>query len=77
MLVAVLFAMFFTTPLPFFFFSRGQGLKELMILGLISFVLFVLKDQALYDQTDDVLTNTFDVRGNVGAMPQQGDAFGP
>lgn len=33
-----------------------------MILGLISFVLFLLKDQKTYDQSDDVLTNTFDVR---------------
>ncbi|CAN0214597.1 unnamed protein product [Ectocarpus sp. 6 AP-2014] len=37
-----------------------KAIKELMILGLISFVLFILKDQAIYDQSDDILTNTFD-----------------
>ena len=54
----------FLFSLFFFFAFWCQGLKELMILGLISFVLFILKDQALYDQSDEVLTNTFDVRGD-------------
>ncbi|CAM9222132.1 unnamed protein product [Pylaiella littoralis] len=36
-----------------------KAIKELMILGLISFVLFILKDQAVFDQSDYVLTNTF------------------
>ena len=38
-----------------------KALKELMILGTISFVLFILKDQNIYDQSDDTFTNTFDV----------------
>lgn len=38
-----------------------QAVKELMILGTISFVLFILKDQNVYDQSDDTFTNTFDV----------------
>lgn len=39
-----------------------QAIKECMILGFISFVLFILKDQAVVDQSDEVFANTFDVR---------------
>lgn len=49
---------------------HDKAVKELMILGLISFVLFLLKDQKTYDQSDEVLTNTFDVRTT-------GSAYGP
>ena len=38
-----------------------KALKELMILGTISFVLFILKDQHVYDQSDDTFTKTFNV----------------
>eukprot|EP00752_Nemacystus_decipiens_P003659 g3373.t1 len=37
-----------------------KAVKELMILGLISFVLFLIKDQRLIDLDDDIVTNTFD-----------------
>lgn len=33
-----------------------------MVLGTISFVLFVLQDQAVIDKSDLVLSNTFNVR---------------
>ena len=32
-----------------------------MILGTISFVLFILKDQNVYGERDDTFINTFDV----------------
>ena len=40
----------------------AQAVKELMILGLISFVLFLCKDQKLIDIDNPVVVNTFDVR---------------
>lgn len=39
-----------------------QAIKECMILGFISFVLFILKDQAVVEASDEVFANTFDVR---------------
>lgn len=35
----------------------------MMILGFVSFVMFILKDQSVVDDEDEEFSNTFDVSG--------------